>query len=321
MEAAKRCSGTARVVRGAEVVQELSVGVLDGPGGEVCWPGMRAQACSISKLVMSIAVLKLAELRELHLQEPIARWVTVPPQWSAITLHQLLSHTSGLGHWGDVPGLPRLLTAPPPREELVALITRAPLVHSPGDAWCYSGPGYVFTSLVIEAATGGPYAEVATELVLAPAGMTQTTSGESLVGRAGVAMGHVGGDPQHLHPGFAAVDGSGDLWTTTADLIRLNQALRAGELLKPATAAQLWTAHAELNKTADAAAVIQMSAYGYGTFLGQINNRNARITPGDGPGYQTLLAYLPDQDLDIAILCNEDAPSIDAALDMLTSLR
>ena len=50
-----------------------------------------------------------------------------------------------------------------------------------------------------------------------------------------------------------------------------------------------------------------MDAYGYGTFLGRLEGREARINPGDNPGYQSLLAYLPDDDVDLAGLCNEDA--------------
>jgi hypothetical protein len=70
----------------------------------------------------------------------------------------------------------------------------------------------------------------------------------------------------------------------------------------------------------DVSGPISMQAYGYGTFLGQLQGKEARINPGDNPGYQSLLAYVPDQDLDVAVLCNQDVPSVDAALSEL-SLR
>lgn len=63
-----------------------------------------------------------------------------------------------------------------------------------------------------------------------------------------------------------------------------------------------------------------MTAYGYGTFLGRVLGHRARIHPGDNPGYQTLLAHLPDLDLDLAVLANEDTPSLHAALAELQSL-
>jgi hypothetical protein len=128
-----------------------------------------------------------------------------------------------------------------------------------------------------------------------------------------VAVGHDHGRPWPLHPNFADVAGSGDLWTTTGDLVRLSQALRAGQLLKM-SAPQLWTCHAALAAADTDPGPVVVTGYGYGTFLGRVRGHQARINPGDMPGYQTLLAYLPDQELDLAVLCNEEAPSVDAAL-------
>jgi hypothetical protein len=96
-------------------------------------------------------------------------------------------------------------------------------------------------------------------------------------------------------------------------LVRLNQAIRAGQVIEPDAAAQLWTPHVEIGGSDDGGPIV-MDAYGYGTFLGRLNGREARINPGDNPGYQSLLAYLPDNGVDLAVLCNEDAPSVNAAL-------
>jgi hypothetical protein len=52
-------------------------------------------------------------------------------------------------------------------------------------------------------------------------------------------------------------------------------------------------------------------------FLGRVLSEQARINPRINPGHQTLLAYLPDRDIDLAVLCNEEAPSLHAALSQL----
>ena len=307
-------SGTALVVRGSVVVEERSVALTGGPGSQPCSPQSRFQACSISKLVLSTVVLSLVELGALDLHLPITTWLDdLPISWSTITLHHLLSNTSGLGHWGDISGLPRLLTAPPPREELLALIAAAPLVEPSGAGWRYSGPGFLAAGRVVEAVTGQPYAATADALVFTPAGMAATSSGPAPAD-PDVAVGHDHGRPWPLHPNFAGVTGSGDLWTTTGDLVRLGQALRTEQLLKTRSATQLWTCHTALAATNTTPGAVAMMGYGYGTFLGHVRGHKARINPGDMPGYQTLLAYLPDQELDLAVLCNEEAPSVDAAL-------
>jgi CubicO group peptidase (beta-lactamase class C family) len=270
---------------------------------------------------MAVVVLELTRRQELQLDQPITRWLAhIPAHWQAVTLHQLLSHTSGLGHWGDVPGLPPVLEVPPGRNELVDLIAAAPLVHPPGAGWRYSGPGFLVAGLVVEAVTGRTYGEVAVELVFGPAGMTSTTSGQYPVGSPDVAVGHHQGQPVQVQESFTQILGTGDLWTTTADLIRFSQALRSGALIGQLAAARLWTPHAELARpAADGGEENSVAeAYGYGTFLGRVAGNQAWFVPGDNPGYQSLLAYLPDRNIDLVVLGNEDAPGVAAALRRLT---
>jgi CubicO group peptidase (beta-lactamase class C family) len=312
------------VVRGSRVVEEVSAGFAGSPEGAACTPDLRYQAGSISKLILSVVVLALTERHELNLDDPIGRWLgKMPPQWETITLHHLLSHTSGLGHWGDIPSLPTtFLTAPPARDDMVAMIRQAPLVHSPGAEWRYSGPGFLMAALVVEAATGASYGDVASDLVFAPANLRMTSSGHFPSGALNVAVGHHRGQVVETPAGFTQIPGTGDVWTTVDDLIRLNQALRAGQLLGKELVTLLWTPHALFEPTEDIAedGPIHMDGYGYGTFLGRIKRQRAQIHPGDNPGYQSLLAYLPGPDLDLAVLCNEDPPSVDAAVDSLTAV-
>ena len=314
-------SGTARVVRGATVLEEVSA----GPGGTTRGPApaasLRYQAGSVSKLVVAAAVLRLAEQGVVDLDEPVGRRLdAAPATWDGVTLGRLLSHTSGIGHWGDVPDLgTRVLSAPPARADLVAMIERAPLVAPPGRAWRYSGPGFLVAALVVEAATGEAYGDVAADLVLGPAGLRATTSGQHPAPDAGVATGHRHGEPVEPHPGFTAIPGTGDLWTTVADLVTLHQALRRGDVVSPASAARLWTPYAVVDGPASAGPVA-VREYGYGTFLGEVRARPARIHPGDNPGYQSLLAHLPEDDLDVVVLCDAEAPAVDLALGSLRSL-
>jgi len=314
-------SGTALVVRGDVVLEEVSQGPAAGGDGPRCTPGLRSQAGSISKLVVSVVVLRLVEQRLLDLDVPVSRWLTGTPEgWAGITPRHLLGQTSGLGHWGDVPGLPgSLLVDPPARDDLVRRIIDAPLVADPGDAWRYSGPGFLVAALVVEAAAGAAYGEVADELVLRPAGMHATTSGRHPTDLAEVALGHRDGELLPLVEGFTHLPGTGDLWTTAGDLVRLSQALRAGVLLGERGAERLWTPYAVV-PGAPAGGPVVPQAYGFGTFLGTVKGRQARINPGDNPGYQSLLAHLPDEDLDVVVLANDEVPGVDAALGSLTAV-
>ena len=56
------------------------------------------------------------------------------------------------------------------------------------------------------------------------------------------------------------------------------------------------------------------TAYGYGTFLGTVAGRPACFHAGDNPGYKSLLGWLREDDLDLAVLVNDDGPPLGSAI-------
>ena len=98
--------GAAMVTRGGSVEVELAAGLADAEAGVLCGPGTRFQLCSVSKQFAAAAAMLLAESGRLDLSEPVDRWLTGGwPQWRQVTLHHLLSHTAGIPHWLEAPGL------------------------------------------------------------------------------------------------------------------------------------------------------------------------------------------------------------------------
>jgi CubicO group peptidase (beta-lactamase class C family) len=70
--------------------------------------GDAVPAVLVSKQFTAAAVMLLVESGHLDLREPVARWLPEgPPQWQQVTLHHLLSHTSGLPHWLEAPAWTR----------------------------------------------------------------------------------------------------------------------------------------------------------------------------------------------------------------------
>src|SRR5690349_15025415 len=65
----------------------------------------RFPIASVGKQFAAVAALLLAERGKLALDRPVAYWLPgSPPWWREVTLHHLLTHTSGLPHWGEGPG-------------------------------------------------------------------------------------------------------------------------------------------------------------------------------------------------------------------------
>jgi len=199
---------------------------------------------SVTKPVVGLAVLALAERGALHLDDPLARHLPgyAGGDKAQLTVRQLLTHTSGL------PGGTPLYRDHPTREALLAAIRTGPLRWAPGTRVEYSSQGFIVLGLVAEAAGGAPLDVLVAELVTGPAGMTGTSFGpvppahavstEDCPWRGRVVCGQVHDENAVVLGGIC---GHAGLFATLSDLEALGAALAGGGggLLKPATFAEM----------------------------------------------------------------------------------
>ena len=307
--------GAAVVTRGGSVVLEAASGPADALTGSPCTVQTRFQIASISKQFAAVAVLLLAERGALRLDESIARWFPdCPAQWQAITPHHLLTHTSGIGHWSDIPGF--VVSQPMDLEERLALFQRAPLRTAPGAQWHYSSPGYLLVGHIVEHASGQPYATFLTEQVLTPLDLTSTSAGPVPPG-ADTASGHRDGQPVPTWD-LAMMAGTGDVWSTVGDLARYTIAINSGALLSSDSRQARQARHTPLaDQSAGPDEVVLGQDYGYGVFIGIIGGATAYFHPGDNPGFVSFNAWLPEHDATIAILTNDETTNIDHLVQQL----
>jgi CubicO group peptidase (beta-lactamase class C family) len=304
--------GTAMVTKGGSVEADLAGGLADVEAGVPCTSGTRFQLCSVSKQFTAAAVMLLVESGRLDLGEPVDRWLPGgPPQWRQVTLHHLLSHTAGVPHWLETPGLDP--AEPMSISQRLEIVQATPLRTEPGAQWHYSSPGFVLAGLIVERASGQPYREFVAERILSPLKLTQTTMG-GIPGAA--ARGYQDGQP--VPPwDLDAMPGTGDIWSTTGDLTRFTAALQAGELVAPSSLRAMCTPHAAIDDDDDGEPRLTTTGYGYGMFTGIFAGHPACYHPGDNPGYQSMACWLPDRAASIVILVNDEAASIPGLLRQL----
>ncbi|WP_373301478.1 serine hydrolase domain-containing protein [Streptomyces djakartensis] len=201
---------------------------------------------SITKVFVATVVLQLVAEGQVDLDAPVRRVLPglLPARFAAVTVANLLNHTSGLP---DHVGIPDPET---PEEvvrhrfdhwtpqQWVATATHGPLKFTPGTRQEYRGINYALAALIIEKVTSRPYGEAVTARVLRPLSLARTVV--------------PGDDPRihgrHVHGYLAMTDGSlrditvydqsssrgeGDMISTTGDLDRMLAALFSGELLPP----------------------------------------------------------------------------------------
>jgi CubicO group peptidase (beta-lactamase class C family) len=253
---------------------------------------------SVSKSFAATLALRLVERGVLDLHAPLTgRLPEAPAAWRDITLHHLLSNSSGLGHWDAVPGLDAL--AEIPAGEQLELVLRAPLLCAPGAEFHYSSPGYIVVGALIERATDRPYGDVLADEILRPAGLTRTVSGTRPDDLAPPYSGDEPVGDWHL----TSAVGTGDLTSTVDDLITY------ARTFEPDPRAQIALAEPDPHLGGR----LELTGYGYGCWAATFDGEPAATCPGDVPGYKSMIAWLPRGRRVIA-LSNDDATDWDEVL-------
>ena len=250
---------------------------------------------SITKTFVATVVLQLAAEGTLGLDDAMERWLPgLVPNGQAITLRQLLNHTSGIYNYTDDQAFFSSLTRNPRRVltpvELVAVATKHGPNFDPGRSWSYSNTGYILLGLVIEKATATPLEQELRERIFQPLALTHTSFPVVPTLPRPFARGYLpvglvrtpNGKPIDVtvwSPSWAWAAGA--LVSTAGDLARFYGALIRGELLAAEQLREMKTAVPISNGP---------SQYGLGLASESSNCGRVLGHTGGVPGY-TSIAY------------------------------
>ncbi len=138
------------------------------------------RVASVAKAFSGATALALVAGRRLSLEDTIGARVTgLPAAWSAVTLSQLLGHTSGIPDFSKSGRFQKALFAslqnPPPHRTLLSYIDDPRPHFTPGSRYEYSNSDNIIIALMCEAATGNRYEDVLRRRVLDPLGLSETS--------------------------------------------------------------------------------------------------------------------------------------------------
>jgi CubicO group peptidase (beta-lactamase class C family) len=229
-------SGAVLIARSGTIVVQKAWGFADLQFKVPNTADTRFKLMSTSKTLTGVTVMRLVQDGKLELTDPVGKHLPEwPKEWRAVTVHDLLDHTSGIpnleNEWSmhcrnsDERGLAvwRGFAAQAGR----------PLANEPGRAFRYSNFNTVLAGCVAEAASGKSYRELVQASVLEPAGMKATGFDDG--GRhEGLAVGCFlgeGGAPEPGQQDMSLIQPAGGFWSTVGDLYRFDRALRDDRLL------------------------------------------------------------------------------------------
>jgi len=226
-------TGSVLIAQDGVVYLSKGYGLADRAQGIPNTPQMRFHLGSVSKQFTAMAILILQSRGKLNVQDRICDYIAnCPAAWQDITIHQLLTHTSGLSPRLDdiVVNAARDPETPPDPATFIEIAGEVPLETRPGERFAYSNHGYNLLAHIIEQASGQSYADFLEENIFTPLNMHDSGYEDS---SSGVAAGyrHRRATTAVEYVQLPISDGEGQLYSTTGDLYLWDQALNTDQLL------------------------------------------------------------------------------------------
>lgn len=263
---------------------------------------------SVSKQFLATAALLLVGDGKLRLDDRVSKHVEDAPEaWAAITVRQLLTHTSGLR--AESPGFDGL--AGQSNGELVRNAFGEPLLFAPGEKFSYSNLGYYVLAEVIEQAAGTPWPQFLAQRIFAPLEMTATRTTNVFEIVPNRAAGYIYRDDvlTNARP-LITVRASGALLTSVADLAKWEAALAAHALVPRVQQELMWTPTTLPDGTS--------TRYGFGWWIDDVRGHRRIRHGGTNPGFAAEISRFVDENLSVIVLTNggcarPDAMAVDIA--------
>ncbi|HUN09231.1 MAG TPA: serine hydrolase domain-containing protein [Aggregatilineales bacterium] len=292
-----RFNGAVLVAQRGNVLLRKGYGAANRETGAPFTPQTPSRIGSMTKAFTALAVLQQVEQGNMNLQDTIQPYFPDYAPSVQVTLHHLLSNTSGIPDYVAMPAYAARMTQAMTLPEILALFRDLPLQFEPGTDFGYSNSNWVLLDGILEQVTGKAYARVIREQIFDAAGMTRSgydwADAQRLDGAAGIInTGEVLIDSEFVHE--STMHGAGGLYSTVDDLYRWSQALVKGRLISPQT----------LHRMSQPFTGTTERGYGYGLELHSPFAHASIGHSGGIPGYVANYAHFPTDDVTIIILSN-----------------
>jgi len=314
-------SGAVGIQRRSGAIYTRSAGQADREEGRELTLDTPLRIGSITKMFIAVAALQLVQEGTIGLHEPIARWVPEYPEHiaSQVTVHHLLSHTSGIEMDNDAEFNRLVAESASLQEILAAHVARNEHLNSsnyedfePLDRHDYSNENYDLLGIILQRATGRGWTFVIAERVFEPAKMSSTGFASNAHRVDSIAVGYslrgetpgtfVVGPRRRVEREISRTPRpAGSAFSTASDMIRFARALLDSRLLDEE--------HTELmlSTRAPAVEVPQFTrSYGYGAVIHEENGRTTVGHTGSTYGCSAVLEIDRDTGEIVVVLANFD---------------
>lgn len=293
-----------------------AAGDADLATGTPVTPDTSFAIASVSKTFTSALVLALVSDGRLRLDDPVARYLPALELDPHITVRQLLDHTSGLRDFFLAPKIDAALQGDPGRrweaDDALAYVGKP--YFKPGRSWHYSNTNYLLLGLLAEHVGRAPLGDQLRDRFLEPLGLDHTWYQPTETPRGELAHAYRmplarpdptaidlsdGSDMAPFTSVVTAAGGAGGMASSAADLVHWADALYTGDVLPPDLV------RAMLGDATTTASLGPGVRYGLGVQLGDLYGHRTIGHAGRLLGARSVVRWLPDDGLTIAVLTNQ----------------
>lgn len=293
-------SGSILIAKDGEILLSKGYGMANYELNVPNAPRTKFQIASVSKTFTAAAIMILQERGQLSVHDSLGKFIPDYPSGDKITVHHLLTHTSGIPNVNALPDYNQKSKFPQTLEKIITMFKDKPLNQNPGEGYSYSNSNHNLLAYIIEKVSGISYGKFLKENIFNPINMRDTGHrGNAAAIIRDIASGYQPSGSIGIEKApfldWSIKTGNGSLYSTVEDLYKWDRALYTEKILKKSSLDDVFKEHED--------------GVGYGWFVRERLNRRITAYNGRSPGYSSYLERYIDDDACIIILSNNYAPA------------
>lgn len=293
-----RFSGAVVVAQGERIRFQHAYGVANYEHGVPNTVQTSFRLGSLTKPFTALAVMQLQEQGKLTVQDTLATHLANYPQGDQMTIHHLLTNTSGIPDYVTTADFAtHQMQLPTSVDDLIALFQPRPLLFAPGTQYSYSNANWVLLGRIIERQSGHSYGDYLRDQICQPAQMTNAGYAPAERVIAGRANGYLQQEQTVVNAAYvdpSTLYAAGGIHASALDLYHWQRAVVEHKLLSAAAFAQMVTPHV----------AVESASYGYGWVIDAPFGHRRIYHDGGMPGFLSIATYYPADELFIVVLSN-----------------
>lgn len=261
------------------------------------------QIGSMTKQFTATAIMMLDEQGKINVNDAISKYIPEYPSGNQITIHHLLTHTSGIKDFTKMKSIMSIARKDMTPKELVDFFKDEPADFQPGEQYLYNNSGYVVLGYIIELVSGTTYEEFIENNIFKAIGMNDSryANDRDIVKNRAYGYHNRGEITNKMYVSLSIPYASGSLMSTTDDMLKWQEAINDNLLINKSTKEKVFTNY-RLNNGEEI-------NYGYGWHLKDVNGISTIEHGGSIFGFKSMGVYVPSLDIYVVGFSNCDCNS------------